>query len=91
MLGYGIKKIRVSRVIGTTYIFCFGLSPYLVNIFCPKNVDISTYIFCIYSLASQTTFIMEANTMHPDQTTPHGSSLIWVYTVCNISYHSISA
>ena len=28
-------------------------------------------------------FIMDANTMNPDQTAPLGSSLIWVHIVCN--------
>ena len=31
-------------------------------------------------------FIMEANTMSPDQTAPKGSSLNWVHIVCNTYY-----
>ena len=33
-------------------------------------------------------FIMEANTMYPDQTAPLGSNLIWVHIVCNTGYLS---
>ena len=33
-------------------------------------------------------FIIEANTMNPDQTAPLGSSLIWVHSVCNVGYES---
>ena len=37
------------------------------------------YIYCIYSNALQTAFIMEASSMNPDQTAPFWSSLIWVH------------
>ena len=33
------------------------------------------YICCIYSNALQNTFVMEANTMNPDQTAPKGA--VW--------------
>ena len=36
-------------------------------------------------------FVMEANTMNPDQTAPRGSSLNWVHIVCNIGYLNTKA
>ena len=36
----------------------------------------------------QTNFIVEANTMNPDQTAPEGSSLIWIHIVCTIGFQS---
>ena len=58
------------------------LGPYCLQYRLPKYISRGDEI--------QPTFIMDANTMNPDQTAPW-SSLIWVHIVCNIGYQSTYA
>ena len=55
--------------------------------FCPPNVI--CLLLVSYLLMLQTTFIMEANCMKPDQIAQ--GSLIWVHNVCNIGCQITSA
>ena len=55
------------------------LKPYPSIYFCPENVVCFICLLHIFKCTSD--FNMEANTMNPDQTAPHGSSLIWVHIV----------
>ena len=55
------------------------------NIFCLENVVRLLFMpAALFLNALETTFIMEANTMNPDQTAP----LIWVHNVFNKGYQS---
>ena len=65
----------------------FHFNPYSASYFVQK-MSSAYNICCIYSNALQTNFIMEANTMNPDQTAPNGSSLIWVHIICSKGYQS---
>ena len=65
----------------------FHFNPYSANNFVQK-MSSAYNICCIYSNALQTNFIIEANTMNPDQTAPKGSSLITVHSVCSKDYQN---
>ena len=43
----------------------------ILQITCPENVCF--HVCCIHSIALQTNFITEANTMNPDQTAPNAA------------------
>ena len=46
------------------------------------------YVCCIYISAFQTRFHYESKNYEPLSDGSFGSSLIWVHTVCNVSYLS---
>ena len=50
-----------------------SVNPYPVIIILVKKKMSADFPGCIYSNALETTFIMEANTMIPDQTDPDGA------------------
>ena len=64
-------------------------NPYLPSIFCPENVGCLSAVctsVAYFQVHFWLEFIMETNTMNPDQTAPKRGSLIWVNIACKIGY-----
>ena len=56
-------------------LFILFTYPFPTSIFVRKKASsYYCYISCIFSNGLQNTFIMEANTMNPDQTAPEGAA-----------------
>ena len=73
-----------------------ALDPQVGIFLSPLNPNDVFYFSSIMNLnALEMAFIMEANTMDPDQNVHEGavlrSSLIWVHSVCNIGHQSTSS
>ena len=65
----------LSRVANLCRMFCRGCKKVVWDALLRDVLSGSPayYVSCIYSIALQNNFIMEANTMNPDQTAPKGA------------------
>ena len=77
--------MHLQLEISNTLIFTLFLIFYCMELIEKPIIDKRlTLSLLVEAFAHQTTIIMKANNMNPDQTAPKRSCLIWVHIFCNI-------